>query len=253
MATEQQSQVQTNARVLRVEELSAQQCDSMFALMERHYDRMSRDAFDHDLSQKQWVLHVYDKDNQTLSGFSTLMLLDARVAGRPIKALFTGDTIVNREQWGQRGLLYISGWFSRALIDAYPNVELYWFLISKGYKTYRFLPMFFKDYYPCCDQPDSGALREVVDALSYAKFPNSYDPQRGVIVATPHSYRLRAGIADVSEERLRDPHIEYFVQRNPGHADGNELCCVAPLTPDNFTRLAHRAMGHKPPAQVLPP
>ena len=31
--------------------------------------------------------------------------------------------------------------------------HLYWLLTSKGYKTYRFLPVFFNEFYPCFSSP----------------------------------------------------------------------------------------------------
>ena len=50
-------------------------------------------------------------------------------------------------------------------------------------------------------------------------------------------------VADVTPERLRDPHVAFFVRRNPGHARGDELCCLAPLTRANFTPAAYRVIG----------
>ena len=41
-------------------------------------------------------------------------------------------------------------------------------------------------------------------------------------------------------ERLRDPHVRFFHGRNPDHARGDELCCLAPLTRANFTPAAYR-------------
>ena len=51
---------------------------------------------------------------------------------------------------------------------------------------------------------------------------------------------MRAGLADVTPQRLKDPHVRYFVDRNPNFLAGDELCCLAPLTVDNFSRTARR-------------
>jgi len=40
--------------------------------------------------------------------------------------------------------------------------------------------------------------------------------------------------------------VRFFVERNPGHACGDELCCLAPLTRANFTPAAHRVIGPEP-------
>ena len=57
---------------------------------------------------------------------------------------------------------------------------------------------------------------------------------------------LHAGIADVTEGRLHDPQVRFFVRSNPGHERGDELCCLAPLGRANFTRAAYRVIGPEP-------
>ena len=54
---------------------------------------------------------------------------------------------------------------------------------------------------------------------------------------------LRDDIAPITAERLTDPHVRFFVERNSGHAQGDELCCLAPLTRANFTPAAYRVIG----------
>ena len=39
-----------------------------------------------------------------------------------------------------------------------------------------------------------------------------------------------------------------FVGKNPEHAQGEELCCLAPLSRYNFTPAAYRVIGPKPAA-----
>ena len=56
-----------------------------------------------------------------------------------------------------------------ALLDARPRAEFYWFLISKGYKTYRFLPLFFREFYPRHDAPTPAWAKEILDALGRHK------------------------------------------------------------------------------------
>jgi hypothetical protein len=218
----------------------------MFALMDRHYENVTRAAFAADLAEKHWVILLLDPRTEALCGFSTQRLLDVTAAGRPVKALFSGDTIVARDRWGDSALAHVWGRLALSLIDGLVGAELYWFLISKGYKTYRFLPLFFHEFYPHHDRPTPGRARAVLDALGGHKFPGAYDPAAGVVRAGPGKDRLRPGVADLSPERLSDPHVRFFAQRNPGHARGDELCCLAPLTRANFTAAAYRVIGPEP-------
>ena len=91
----------------------------------------------------------------------------------------------------------------------------------------------------------------MIDALARSRYPDDYDAAAGVIRAGPWQYRLRDGVADVTPERLLDPHVRFFQSANPGHARGDELCCLAPLTRANFTRMAYRVIGPEPVAAVL--
>lgn len=225
-----------------------QQGAVMYALMDRHYETMSPAAFAADLAEKQWVILLFDEHTEAVRGFSTQMLLDAEAAGRPVKALFSGDTIVEREHWGDRALAQVWGRLALSLIDRFATAEMYWFLISKGYKTYRFLPLFFHEFYPRYDTPTPAWAREVIDALGRQKYPRAYDAAAGVVRADAGKDRLRPGVAEVTAGRLRDPHVRYFVERNPDHAGGDELCCIAPLTRANFTPAAYRVIGPEPAA-----
>jgi hypothetical protein len=233
-------------RLVRVSDVTGEQRDAMFALMERYYDNVKRANFEADLDEKQWIIQVHDAQTGTLCGFSTQMLLDAEVQGRPIKALFSGDTIVAQDYWGDSTLAQVGGRLALSLMDAFPEAELYWFLISKGYKTYRFLPVFFHEFYPQPDAVTPSWAKAIVDALGRFKYPTSYDPVTGVVRAGPATDRLRDGIADITSERMRDPAVRFFVARNPGFARGDELCCLAALTRANFTPAAYRVLGQKP-------
>src|SRR5262249_17720922 len=150
--------------------------------------------------EKHWVIQVLDPHTGAVCGFSTQMLLDVDVAGRPTKALFSGDTIIDREHWGDNALAHVWGHLALSLIDTYGDGEVYWFLISKGYKTYRFLPIFFHEFYPRHDAPTPDWAREVIDALGRARYPAAYDPAAGLVRAVPGKDRLRDGVAGITPE-----------------------------------------------------
>ncbi|MBI3463262.1 MAG: hypothetical protein HY000_09410 [Planctomycetes bacterium] len=238
---------------VRTDDITLSQREEMFALMESYYEGVDRTTFDADLDEKAWVIQIIDEETNRLKGFSTQTVLELELSGRIVSALFSGDTIVDRDARSERKLFQVSGWLVRSLIDAYSGEELYWFLISKGYKTYRFLPLFFHEFYPRYDMPTPAPFAEVIDALASWKFPATYDRAAGIVKAGPGSCRLRAGMAEITPHRLQDPHVRWFAERNPRHAQGDELCCIAPLTVDNLTSAAHFAMGPRPLVRMTMP
>ena len=233
-------------RIRRIGDLSAHQRGQMFALMAQYYEQVDVNEFEADLSEKEWVIEVADQSTGTLLGFSTQMILTVRQPGGPVRALFSGDTIVDERIRQRNPLARLWGRLALSLIDEYAGEDLYWFLISKGYKTYRFLPLFFHEFYPCCDTPPPPRIAELIAALGRFKYSAAYDPAAGIVRAGENSCRLRPGAADVTPERLRDRHVRFFCARNPQHQRGDELCCLAPLTRANFTIAAWKAINGAP-------
>lgn len=222
----------------------------MFSLMTQYYDDVGREEFERDLSEKLWILELTDSQTGRLCGFSTQMLFPAAVGERTVFALFSGDTIVDEPYRRRNPLAGLWGRLALGLMERFPPGDLYWFLISKGYKTYRFLPLFFREFHPRFDKPTPRELSDATAAFARWKCGESYNDERGVVVAKPGSCRLSANTAAITPTRLRDPHVRFFCKQNPGHAAGDELCCLAPLTPDNFTPAAWKVIRSVPDPSI---
>jgi hypothetical protein len=214
--------------VLR-EDLTRRDRDAMFALYTRYFAASDRMTFERDLAEKDCVIVLRDDDG-AIDGFSTLLRMyvgDATI-------FFSGDTIVARHRWGTYDLPRL--WARHVFSVAGDNA--YWFLISSGFRTYRYLPLFFRDFYP-----RNAAMKPLLDAIAAAKFGEAYDARTGVIrLATPAP--LREGISD-PELRMNNPHVRFFVEANPGHADGDELACLVRIDPSNLTSAGLRMIGRR--------
>jgi len=231
-------------KVISVHDLSRSERDRMYALMSENYEDVKKEVFEKDLSEKNDVILLRDNQSQQIQGFSTLMILEELVRGATTRALFSGDTIIDREYWGDTQLEHHWGRYAFSLIDKNPEVPLFWFLMSKGYKTYKFLPVFFNEFYPRYDQPTPAYEQEVLDTFARKKFPLNYDSKTGLVLFEGKKDKLKQGVADIDERRMKDPHIKYFLERNPHWQQGDELCCIMPLRKDNFNRMAIRIIGN---------
>lgn len=224
------------SEVLEIANITNTHKDRMFEIMDAYFEGVTRDAFESDLYDKRWVVLLTDSE---IHGFSTLSLLEDVVNGRHVKAFFSGDTIVDRNHWGTMALE--NAWarfvFSTAKTD--PECAWYWFLICKGYRTYRYMPVYFKRYIPCPGLCTSDLEQSVLDRLAERRFGTGYSADTGTIRIV-RNYRLRDGVGDISERELRDPSIAFFQERNPNWKQGVELACLAELTPDNLTDTALR-------------
>ena len=216
--------------------LTARDRDQMYVLLETYFCGTDRARFESDLEEKEAVIVL--RDGGRIVGFSTFMRMSATIDGENVVAFFSGDTIVAREYWGESLLSRI--WGQTMLHEASQiDARVFWFLICSGYKTWRFLPVFFRDFYPHPDRPTPAAAQRILDALGAAKFGSEYVRGEGVVRfrrPTP----LRPGVADVTEQRLRDPRIAFFERVNPGHAAGDELACLTEISRANLTRAGLR-------------
>lgn len=208
--------------------------DAMHALMTEHYEAVPRERFDADLAGKDEVLLLHDEAGG-LRGFTTLAWNPAGVlpAG---DILFSGDTIIDRSCWGTQELVRA---FCRRAGEwrATSGRPLFWFLLSKGHRTYLYLPVFARRFHPHPEraEPDWEKLASRVGA---GMFGDAWKPDEGVIRFPASHGHLRGDLAATSRERRQNPWVRFFLERNPGYAQGEELVCLTEMSEDNLRRGA---------------
>jgi len=237
--------------------LRASDRDQMFDLLDHHFEGVTPTQFERDLSEKNWVILLNRSDGR-LVGFSTLLAYQTSFEGQPVSVIYSGDTIVSPEAWGSTALA--RGWIGcvRELRGSYPRGPYYWLLLTSGFRTYRFLPVFWREFHPRFDAVMRPEQRRIRDHLAAERFGPTYDPTTG-IVQFAHPQRLRGPLSTVPDGRGNDPHVSFFIAQNPGHAQGNELVCLTELSDENLTRAGRRmvmpigAPAHAPsaPAEVF--
>jgi hypothetical protein len=228
---------QTKAFYLPRAELSFSQEEEMFTLLYRFFDGVTRAQFQKDLAEKNWVI-ILERDSH-LVGFSTLRVYESIFAGEPVSVVYSGDTIVAPEAWNSAALS--RAWIEcvRELRGSYPRGKYYWLLLTSGFRTYRFLPLFWREFYPRFDAPTPLEQKHLLDVLAGERFGAQYDSGRGIVrFAQPQS--LRAGLNQIPAERTADLNISFFLRRNPGHVFGDELVCLTELADENLTAAGRR-------------
>lgn len=227
-------------RIIEANALLNFQKERMFELMSFYFENVKRDAFNKDLSEKQWVILLEDSVDSEIQGFSTQMLMDEIVDGVKVKAVFSGDTVIDKKYWGGKELVRVWGKFIFTLMEKYKDYRLYWFLVSMGYRTYRFLKVYFYEFYPSYNNPTPEFEKRVLNAIALKKYPAEYNTNSGVVhFVYPREY-LKSGIADLTPQRLTDPHIRFFVQQNSLFIRGDELACLAELKEENMKPIFKR-------------
>ncbi len=222
----------------RCSDIGSKTLENMYALFCEQFDGVTFDVFRSDLETKNWVLLLHDEE-MTLCGFSSMDLYDVNVDGRDISVVYSGDTVVSSASWRDSALSYYWMGAIDYLRRLHRKERLYWFLIVSGYRTYRFLPVYSETFYPRYDQETPPDVQAIMDTVAGERFGANYDAEAG-IVRLDHPAVLKDQYRGIPENRLSDPHIAFFAERNPGHEAGDEMVCFAVLAEDELTRLGRR-------------
>jgi len=235
-------------------ELTEVDREHMLNLMNSYYANVKSAQFFQDLMEKDFVICLRDmleaKSTETckampgkILGFSTQKVFVHDFNGKPCRVLFSGDTVVSREHWNSPLLARAWGRLAMRLI-AESSEPFYWLLLTKGYRTYRFLPLFFHRYVPSTERAGNLDLDSMRHAFTRCLFGSAYNPTTFTVRGRAiDNYFLRSGVADIDQARLRDRHVRRFLHLNPAYHQGDELSCLAPLTVENFTAAARRVIG----------
>jgi hypothetical protein len=211
----------------------------MYELYATYYDATSPSLFEKDLGDKDWVVVLRDESGM-LAGFSSLAVVDASVDGRCLRAIYSGDTIIGRTHWGSQALAFTWLRFAGTIKAQAPDQPLYWFLIVKGHRTYRYLSAFSIDFYPHWQTPTPQSASAIMRQLARLRFDEAYDSERGIVSFTHSRGHLRPKWAAVEPEEAARPDVAFFLRSNPGYTQGDELVCLTELSCSNLRPLARR-------------
>jgi hypothetical protein len=226
-----------NQTLFQRAELTNSDKDSMFSLMDAHFEGITRRQFENDLEEKNWVVLVR-RENEIV-GFSTILAKPMTVAGESLLTIYSGDTIVAPSAW--QSFAFPRAWIRSiySLPEQMPQRRLIWILLTSGFRTYRFLPVFWKEFYPQAGVETPPARQSLMHELAQRQYGRFFNPEDGV-VRFQHPQRLRGSLQTVPPGRTDDPDIAFFLSQNPGHARGDELVCIADLSPHNLTPAGRR-------------
>ncbi len=227
------------AQVVKCSDLSKTDEASICTLYQQYYE-ICAGSVDDDLQEKDYVILLRDEAGK-IQGFSTALLIQFTYSAIKRVAIFSGDTVIHHDHWGTQALSLSWCRFAGEIKATYPDRPLYWFLIVKGYRTYRYLPLFSKIYYPNRRYKTPIETQLMIDYLASEKFGESYLPDKGIVKFPESRGHLHGQWADIPAHVQNHPDVRCFLERNPDYSTGNELVCFTELSVDNLRSYALRA------------
>jgi hypothetical protein len=225
------------SRFQPIKSLSFVEKQRIVTLYLKYYDGAKEDQVLRDLECKREVL-LLESENK-LVGFTTFQVFNYRWQDQPIRVVYSGDTVVERKHWGQQALAF--RWIQRMteIKQEKPELPLYWFVIIKGHRTFKYLPAFGKSFYPHWSN-ERADLKPLADYLAADMFSDAYNPDTGVVEYEHSRGQLKADIAEPTEAELQKPSVRFFLNRNPNYRIGHELVCLCELEQSNMKSFTRR-------------
>lgn len=259
-----------NSQVIKVNDLTSQHKSAMYELFKNYYTAVSPEQFHDDLDSKHCSI-LLKSDNDKIQGFTTLEIIpiEANSSNRSSNdlyssetnntpegtALFSGDTILHHDYWGDQTLPWAWCKLAGEIKAQSPNTPLYWFLIVKGHRTYRYLPVFSRQFYPNHKTQTPIEMKNRMDSLALKKFGYAYQKELGLIRFEHSKGHLNDAFKEVAPHLEKNPHVRFFLEKNTRYDQGDELVCMTELCEDNLRFHAKSAflegMQTNTPAIIL--
>jgi hypothetical protein len=229
--------------IVRQAAMAPEERRQMYSVFSRYYENVSSARFESDLDAKDWVIQLRN-DSGSVVGFSTLQTYRHTGLSGPAIILYSGDTIVDRPYRTNGDLAGAFGHLLVRAIDQDSRVPIFWLLTSKGVRTYRFLPVFFKTFFPGFDRSTPDQIKRLIDDIATKKFGSDYSPASQVVSHNGQRDWLCAAEHDPLLMKRSDPHIAFFLESNPEYAKGDELVCLTEVCRANLNSRAWRVIKH---------
>jgi hypothetical protein len=228
------------AKIVHVSDLTNNDKKTMFNIFEKYYANISYAGFLSDLNKKNKAIILVERKSNTIKGFSTILDLKFQVNGKEVKGLFSGDTIVEKEFWGGMSLqLAFTIYMIKEKLKN-PFKKHYWFLISKGYKTYLLMAKNCPIHYPKVGMKTPQHEKLIIDTFGKTMYPEHYNPDKGLIEFISAHDQLKDEVAPITNKMLENEMIRFFVQKNPHWSRGDELVCLADFGPSILFNFVSR-------------
>lgn len=230
----------------RTRDLTPGDWDDIWALTNEFYD-VERGYAETELRKRENI--ALFRVAGALLGMASITAYTATFRGQDLAILNTTHVLI-RETGRGRNLLQKLGFrmFLRTRLR-HPLRPIYWFFDTFSYKSYLLLPRNFRRFWPRHDEPTPEDRVALIDQLATDFYGPAWRPSRGIAVRSGQK-RLRAAAAPLTLTPDSSPDIRFFATANPGHAEGDLLICLCPLSLGNWFHLARRAVARSGRAQT---
>jgi hypothetical protein len=221
--------------------LGAPAWDDVWRLTRALYDT-DRDFVEQTLRAHQRMVLFRSREEGALVGMAAVDVVPVDYRGRKLVALYTSHVLIDERHRGQN-LIQRVGF--RTFLETrlrFPLRPTYWFFETFSYKSYLLLPRNFRDYWPRFDRETPAWERGLMHELASRFHGPAWRPEQGFVSRSGRK-RLRPDTAPLRPTDDGNPHLEFFARTTPGHAEGDMLVCLCPLSARNWLTIGIRLLN----------
>lgn len=213
--------------IYKREDLDKELVSQMWLLYESTYNFISYEKFQKDLEEKNYVFIGFDKVTNKFAGFSTALLYEESFLNREVGVIFSGDTVIHPDYWGNKSLHFAI--LKLAFSWKFKNLKkkLFWNLVASGNRTYLAMVRNCFEYYPRFDRETPDWEHKFIRHIGKKQFGELFNENDGVIIMDSPQAVFKPSLAPMSKELKALPEIDFFLRKNPGHEQGDELSSIA--------------------------
>ncbi len=171
-------------------------------------------------------------------GIAAIDIFPEVFEGEKACSIYTGNTWV-RQDWRNKNLIQLLAFMS--MIESkirYPFHRLYWFFGSNNYMSYRLLYSNFSRFWPALDVQTPEWELNYMRHLGELYFDSTLDRET-LIWSQKGSRSFKEEDTVLADKHKKDPHIQFYLERNPGYMQGDRLMCMAPLDKNTIPNVAN--------------
>ena len=163
--------------------------------------------------------------------------------GRPMPTLYFGQVYIEP---AFRGRMLIQRTVLGFMLKAkcrHPLGTCYFWTDALTYKPYLVMANNLADYYPHPDRATPPDILALQDAIGARYYPDTFQAKTRTV--NKPSNLLNDQSVVITERDLQNRFIRFYAQRNPGHAKGDGLLLVCPMSLKNVLHFLLRLIRKK--------
>lgn len=195
----------------------------------------------------KFIIICRERIDGSLRGMCLLDQSSHKQGDQSYNVIKVGLALFNKLYQGGPLLYYIFFYHILKVLLLHPSTPLYIMGKCFSYKSYLALAQTLNHTFPCYNHPFPEFERSLLleFANSVVKSGEIFNPE--TFVLQREISHVKDFVAPISDEQLQNPHIKFFIDQNPGWANGHCMFFISPITIYDvlniFKKALQRALG----------